>query len=570
MDKVPGLRLKLRRPFSSLLSLQVKLQYSSRALAESIGFGRGRHRYSYIYPVLMLLAFVPFSIVIFAIGDTLSSVLVSAGQPGLAVVTAVMIGQMFVLFMGISHLMSTLYYSNDLETLQALPLTPWQIMSSKVSVVYLGELFFAAIIVLPFLITLGPKLHVTEYWIYALIVFLLVPAVPIALSLLFVVLLMRVTSRSKKRDFFRVLFGLLLFVFIIGFQYLNVNLSKHGPEYLVSRLLERNGLVQAVAGFYPLLKWAAWALTGGSVMARLSGLLLYAAVSLGSLILITSLSQIWFLGGVGREVRAAKKPLTEGKDRAKVLVVLEKARSPAMAVFLRDHRILVRTPNFFLTSLLNLLVFPLILLFGYISGGKEITSLFPAIGEPRIADAIALSAVGAHGLFVGLNQIASTAISREGRLFWFSKIIPVSPREQIRGKLWYSMCYAFIQLIIMLVVLAFLLKPDPLRLFAIAALGTLLSWPISAICLLNDLYHPKLFWTEPQQAMKGNFQTLVAGLFCALYLAFIGLIIRTLYVFGVASLWLYGISFVFVVGSGVLLQKQLDKSAQKRYFQIEM
>jgi len=569
MGKVPGLSPKLRGPFSSLLRLQVKLQYSSRGLAESIGFGRGRHRYSYIYPVLLLLAFVPFTIVIFAIGDTLSSVLVSAGQPGLAVVIAVMVGQMFVFFMGISHLMSTLYYSNDLETLQALPLTPWQIMSSKVLVVHLGELFFAAIIVLPFLITLGLKLQVMEYWIYALIVFLLVPSVPIALSLLFVVLLMRITSRSKKRDFFRVLFGLLLFVFIIGFQYLNVNLSRYGPQYLVSRLLERNGLVQAVAGFYPLLKWAAWALTGGGVMARLSGLLLYAAVSLGSLILITSLSQIWFLGGVGREVRSAKKPLTEGKDGAKARAVL-KVHSPAMAVLLRDHRVLVRTPNFFLTSLLNLLVFPLILLFGYISGGKAITSLLPAIGEARIADAIGLSAVGAHGLFVGLNQIASTAVSREGRLFWFSKMIPVSPREQIRGKLWYSMCYAFIQLIIMIVALAFLLRLDPLHLFAILVLGTLLSWPISAICLLNDLYHPKLSWTEPQQAMKGNFQTLVAGLFCALYLAIIGFIIRTLYVFGVGSLWLYGISFVFVVVSGVLLQKQLDKSAQKRYFQIEM
>ena len=571
VQSLPGLRKSGRgRPFLSLIGTQLKIEYGGRGISEKLGLGETKRFSPYLYVIFIAIGFAPLLVMLFKLANALCTALVEAGQPGLTVIMALVLGQMFVFFMAISHLMSALYYSNDLETLLGLPLSPWQIMSAKILVVYLGELIFALVTVMPFLIVLGPKVHVTEYWIYALLVFMLVPAVPIAISLLAVVILMRVTNRASKKDLFRVLFGLLFFVLILGFQYANANLAKYGPESVVPLLLERNGLVQLAAGYYPILKWSAWALTAETPLARAGGLFLYCGVSAGALVLMTSISQRWFLGGVGREVRSAAKNRAATRGEQKALTLLAKVHSPRLAVMLRDHRVLVRTPNHLLTALLNLTVIPLIMLFGYIGGSSELKPLLGMINDPRVVDILSLIVAGANGLFVGLNQIASTAVSREGSLFRFSKVIPVPPEEQVRGKLWYCMCYALIQTAITVVAAWVVFGVDLLHLWLIAGLSALAAWPVSIIGLINDLYHPKLTWTDPQQAMKGNFQTMIAGLFAVLYLVLIGAVIRTLYIFGVKTVGLYCTAFGILFVSGYLLQGFLWDTAAKRYSEIEV
>ena len=352
--------------------MQFKVEYSS-VNGRKIGLDKDKSGYTYLYFGLVALGFIPFAVMLFKLANVMSSALISVGQPGLAVIMSVMAGQVFVVFIGLSHLMSSLYYSSDLEQLQSYPLTPWQIMSSKVLVVYAGQLVFALFTAAPFIITLGVNLGDVSYWLIAPVVFLLIPAVPLAVGVLLLVPIMRLTARSRRRDLFRVLFGLVFFVFVMVFQYLNMNMAKYGPEVLMAKLMERNGLVTAAAGVYPVLKSAAWALTGETASRRLMGLLLYAGASAGIFNLVISLSQRWFFGGVGTGVATGRKAPISGLSNKQVS--FPRPRSPLASIMLRDHRILVRTPNFFLTVLLNLLVLPIILLFGYIGGGQELGPL---------------------------------------------------------------------------------------------------------------------------------------------------------------------------------------------------
>lgn len=205
MDKgIKGLRAKGQgKPFSSLLKMQFKVEYSSVGMAEKIGLDKDKSRYTYLYFGLVALGFIPFAVMLFKLANVMSSALISVGQPGLAVIMSVMAGQVFVVFIGLSHLMSSLYYSSDLEQLQSYPLTPWQIMSSKVLVVYAGQLVFALFTAAPFIITLGVNLGDVSYWLIAPVVFLLIPAVPLAVGVLLLVPIMRLTARSRRRDLFR-------------------------------------------------------------------------------------------------------------------------------------------------------------------------------------------------------------------------------------------------------------------------------------------------------------------------------------------------------------------------------
>ena len=171
-------------------------------------------------------------------------------------------------------------------------------------------------------------------------------------------------------------------------------------------------------------------------------------------------------------------------------------------------------------------------------------------------------------MFTGLNQVASTAVSREGQMFWFSKIIPVPPRTQMRAKLAYSLLFSFVQLVILAVVGMLFFEFDLSRLIILVVLGVLVSVPVSSICLLNDLYRPKLNWTEPQQAMKGNFQTFVAWLFSMLYLGILVVVTRGFYLLGVSYKWIYCILGALIAGSSYLLIYWLDQVSETRYAQL--
>ena len=109
---------------------------------------------------------------------------------------------------------------------------------------------------------------------------------------------------------------------------------------------------------------------------------------------------------------------------------------------------------------------------------------------------------------------------------------------------------------------------DPGRFLTLVVLGILVSIPVSTICLLNDLYRPKLAWTEPQHAMKGNFQTLVSGLFSLLYLGVIGIVVRGLNLLGVSYTWLYAVTGILVIASTYPLVYWLDQVAETRYGEL--
>ncbi len=139
----------------------------------------------------------------------------------------------------------------------------------------------------------------------------------------------------------------------------------------------------------------------------------------------------------------------------------------------------------------------------------------------------------------------------------------------MRAKLYYSLLFSVAQLAVLCVVAAMLLGLDPARLLILAALGILVSIPVSTICLLNDLFRPKLNWTEPQQAMKGNFQTLIAGLFSMIYLGLMVIVVRGLNLIGVSYTWLYAITAILLIVSTYPLIYWLDQVSEIKYAELQ-
>ncbi|HEY5589063.1 MAG TPA: hypothetical protein VIK86_08920, partial [Candidatus Paceibacterota bacterium] len=112
---------------------------------------------------------------------------------GLSVVCVV------IFFFGIFYAMGIFYFSMDVENLLPLPFKPWHIMGAKFAVVLIYEYLTELIFFLPTIITFGIKSSGGAlYYIYGVIIFLLLPIVPLVIASVINMIIMRFTNIAKN------------------------------------------------------------------------------------------------------------------------------------------------------------------------------------------------------------------------------------------------------------------------------------------------------------------------------------------------------------------------------------
>ena len=129
-------------------------------------------------------------------------------------------GQFLILVFGFYYVISSFYFSRDLDLLVPLPVTPTQVLLSKFTVILVNEYVTAAPLVLPMLIQYGLLAKAgPRYWIEAVLVYLLLPVIPLSIVALLAVGLMRAVNVGRKKDFLIVAGSLILMTAALGGQY---------------------------------------------------------------------------------------------------------------------------------------------------------------------------------------------------------------------------------------------------------------------------------------------------------------------------------------------------------------
>ncbi|HSL86829.1 MAG TPA: hypothetical protein VK861_07825, partial [Bacteroidales bacterium] len=114
------------------------------------------------------------------------------------------------------------------------------------------------------------------------------------------------------------------------------------------------------------------------------------------------------------------------------------------------------------------------------------------------------------GFLLGsINIISSTAISREGKNFYFVKYIPVSYATQIYAKILSSFYVEAMALVILYGIMIYLFQVDVLFILLSLILVALASLLVNQIGMLFDIFWPKLNWDTEQKAVKQNFNSVI-------------------------------------------------------------
>jgi ABC-2 type transport system permease protein len=497
------------------------------------------------------------------------------GQERALLSLGLLAGQLLILLFGIYYVISAFYFSRDLEFLIPLPLRPSEVMLSKYFVIMINEYLTVAAVVLPVVITFGVMARGgVGTWVNAVLVYLALPIIPLAIVSLLVVAMMRFINVSRKKDILILVGSIILIVASLALQ---VGLGRSQgpqakPEAIAAFFTSPDSLLNRVGSRFPPSIWATKAVAGGFSGEGLANLALLLGVSLAFFAGMVLLAErLFYRGLVGlAETTGKKRRLTRDEMSRRV----SSGRRAVAAVFGREWRIMNRTPIFLLNGVLVVILFPAIfVLMATINsgggGGEGDNMVLMRVMTSANPLVVILSAALFMTICGSLNGTSSSTFSREGAQFWISRVIPVAPREQAAAKFLHSYLVAMLGVVTATVAGAFMLHIKAVHLAAAAGLALVAGVLLTAVGMIIDLARPLLDWTNPQKAIKQNLNVLLA------MLADIG--IMTVLFFGVKALIkaklapnaVLGVVFVALAVLAVSSYRILLRFADKRYPEID-
>jgi ABC-2 type transport system permease protein len=530
------------RPTAALVKAALNSNFGWSVVRHRL-FVQKRDRWMLPLIALAVVGVVPTMVLYFRLLGAAFDMLKSLGQEQALLTLAVLAGQLIILVFGLFYLISTFYFSRDLEYLVALPLKPSQIMLSKFAVVLINEYLTMAPFILPALIVYGFKKHRGPgYWIIMPLTYLLLPVIPLAAAGLVVVGMMRLVNIGKKKDLLIIIGSLVLIAAALFLQFglsRAAGTSDMDAQKIIAMIGSPDGLVQSIGRRFPPAIWATRLLYDGLLtVSGFTGFVLFAGLSIllfGGL--MAGAQRLFFGGLVGLSERSGSPGR---RAKAGAMIKVSSGRHPVRAIFLREVRLMNRTPIFLLNGVLGVLMVPVILALTLSSGKPGDDS---AVILRLMTSAKPITGVLVTTMFMivcaTLSGVASSSFSREGRKFWVSKVIPVDYRQQVLAKFLHSMAIALLGITSAAAVLVFRFHLGTGQWLSSLALALPITAFLTSLNLAVDLARPLLDWISPQKAMKQNLNVLIAML---LDLGF---------------LFLYGVAFIALGKSGLSLAAAL-------------
>jgi len=457
----------------------------------------------YGFALLMIVAFLPTLAMLHFLTIDAVDLLAPFQQTGVIVALLFNALALMIFFFGIFLIPAVFYFSRDIETLLALPLKPVDILLSKFVVTLIYEYLTLALFFIPVISgyarAVSPDLL---FYVYAFIVFLILPIIPLVLAGLIIMMIMWLIPFAKNRDFFNMISGGIALIFALWLNYALAGLATVTEGDLINMLIEgNNSLIALFQSFIPNIPFAIAAVVNSDFVQLLIALAITAAIFGGFLLL----SQIlYFRGVIGVNETSSSRRQLSSKDFSKST----RSQKAIVTYLLKELRLLFRTPIYMMNCVSINVLLP-VLFIVMTAAFPEEEDLFALILSIPWDNVLAISLASAFGVAFGLvmgsmNMVSATAISREGQQVYFMKVIPMEIMDQLHAKSLSGFLLSLLGLILTVIPAAFFLKAPWYILAIFSVMAMLGSLFINYLSIIVDVIHPKLVWETEQAAVKQN------------------------------------------------------------------
>jgi hypothetical protein len=236
-------------------------------------------------------------------------------------------------------------------------------------------------------------------------VFLLTPVIPLALVALLSALLMRISAFARHRE--SITMGLSM-AFAIAYSVAVTRFnssSMDNNEAAVMSLLQENGMVSRMVSIFPPARWAVLGLYGD-----VYSLLLLAGIS------AAAVAAIILVIGPGYLEQALSSTERTVVTRRNVGEARMERHSVLRTLHALEWKQLLRTPSWVYNGLAGVIMFPLMMGIGFVTGVSSAPDGLPGLVELlKQVNPAYIIVFGAAIMCFGsmVNPVVSTAVSRE-------------------------------------------------------------------------------------------------------------------------------------------------------------
>jgi ABC-2 type transport system permease protein len=457
----------------------------------------------YGFALLMIVAFLPTLAMLHFLTIDAVDLLAPFQQTGVIIALLFNSLALMIFFFGIFLIPAVFYFSRDIETLLALPLKPVEILVSKFIVTLIYEYLTLALFFIPVISgyarAVSPDMM---FYVFAIIVFLILPIIPLVLAGLIIMLIMWLIPFAKNRDFFNMISGGIALIFALWLNYALAGLATVTEGDLINMLIEgNNSLIALFQSFIPNIPFAISAVVNNDIIQLLISLAITVGIFAGFLLL----SQVlYFRGVIGVNETSSSRRQLSSKDFSRST----RSQKAIVTYLLKELRLLFRTPIYLMNCVSVNVLIPVLFIIMTAAFPEE-EDLFAIILTIPWDNALAISLASAFGVAFGLimgsmNMVSATAISREGQHVYFMKMIPMEIMDQLHAKSMSGFLLSLLGLILTVIPAAYFLKAPWYILAIFSVMAILGSLFINYFSIIVDVIHPKLVWETEQAAVKQN------------------------------------------------------------------
>jgi ABC-2 type transport system permease protein len=416
------------------------------------------------------------------------------GYPQLLITFMYIAAVMAMLFTALPFIISIFFYSKDITFLSSLPITESTIVFSKLSAIYIYLLAVSGFI-------FGPALAIyiinsngsLLLFILGMITFITSPILPLVIATIIILPIMRFISGSKRRNLFSILGSILLLAVIIGLQ-LALTRFQSDPEGIQQLLAQSDGILNLVGKGFPPSIWITNMVQGSMI-----DTLLFFGLNILLILILQFLSKVLYR-------KAMLSFNQQGSIGIKQGSIYYKKRSIGYQLIRRHILIIISNPTFFLNTFLIMIV-P-ILMFGimYFTGEVSLQTLNSPLLDPYRV--FIFAGIISSPAIIGSNS--ATAITREGKSFWETKILPISLQDNIKYRVITTIMISILGSLILAIVSIILLNFSLIQVLLGIMACVSLTLFLSTIDIIINIYRPMLDWTHPTAAVKNNMNVMIS------------------------------------------------------------
>ncbi len=442
---------------------------------------------------------------------------------------------MIVLVTTVLKIKGTVFGFRDYDMVMSLPIKTGTIIISRLMILYLVNLLFTLIVMIPMMISYGILAKPGVYfYVYGFITVLMIPLLPITIASVFGTLIAVISSRFRHTNFFSIILSLVILICLVV---LPTALGDSEEELLnIGR-----ALTDKVEQIYPL----AGLYLKAVCEYQFTAFLVFVLVSIASFLLFSLI-----VGGVFKKINTI---IMSSRTRSNYKIKEMRQDTPFKALYLKELRRYFSSTIYVLNTGFGVVLLTV----------ASIAMIFVDINK-IIGNGVTPILSSTVPIYISFCIVASCttmcSISLEGKSFWIMKSLPVTPNLIMKAKIGVNLTVlapAILDTILISVILGINLTRFLITLLIVISCAFFISiWG-----MVLNLIFPNFTWTTEAVVVKQSIAAMIA-IFSGI--AMVGIQAVLVYLLS-SAITAYLLYFTFIFAVDVLLYRILMTWGARRF-----